>query len=117
VRVGSTNRRADDALIAEMRRFAQGQAFDETAMPGLDSEAIDIRAASESFAGVSRIGRRDLPTLPIVTEHQGRLVPTSGGILLYRTIFTAVQEQTTRLAIVPTGHRSTISATRWTRGS
>lgn len=83
VRVGSTNRRADDALIAEMRRFAQGQAFDETAMPGLDSEAIDIRAASESFAGVRRIGRKDLQTLHLVTEHQGRLVPTSGGILLY----------------------------------
>lgn len=34
VRVGSTNRRADDALIAEMRRFARGESFDETARGG-----------------------------------------------------------------------------------
>lgn len=83
VRVGSTNRRADDALVAEMQRFARGQSFDEGAMPGLNSEAIDFRAASESFAEVRRLGRRDLETLRLVTEHQGRLVPTSGGILLF----------------------------------
>jgi len=63
VRVGSTNRRADDALIAEMQRFAQGEAFDERAMPELDSEAIDFRAASESFPPVRRLSRRDLVTL------------------------------------------------------
>lgn len=48
VRVGSTNRRADRELIEELRRFARGEAFDEQAMPDLDSEAIDFRAASES---------------------------------------------------------------------
>lgn len=42
MRVGSTNRRADDALIAEMQRFARGEAFDERPMPGLNSEAIDF---------------------------------------------------------------------------
>jgi predicted HTH transcriptional regulator len=45
VRVGSTNRRADDALVSEMQRFAQGEAFDERAMPELDSAAIDFRVA------------------------------------------------------------------------
>ena len=83
VRVGSTNRRADDALIAEMRRFARGEAFDERAMPALNSEAIDFRAASESFASVRRLGKKDLETLRLVTEHQGRRVPTAGGILLF----------------------------------
>lgn len=47
VRVGSTNRRADAELMEEMRRFARGEAFDEQPMPGLDSEALDFRAASE----------------------------------------------------------------------
>jgi len=83
VRVGSTNRRADDALIAEMQRFARGEAFDERAMPGLDSEAIDFRAASESFAAVRRLGKKDMDTLRLVTAHQGRQVPTAGGILLF----------------------------------
>ena len=83
VRVGSTNRRADEALIAEMQRFSQGEAFDERPMPELDSEAIDFRVASESFAPIRRLGRRDLETLRLVTAHQGRKVPTAGGIILF----------------------------------
>ena len=50
VRVGSTNRRADRELVEELRRFGRGEAFDEQPMPGLDSEALDFRVASESFA-------------------------------------------------------------------
>lgn len=83
VRVGSTNRRADRELIEELRRFGRGEAFDEQPMPDLDSEALDFRAASESFAPVRRIARRDLETLRLVTDHQGRKVPTVGGVLLF----------------------------------
>ncbi len=83
VRVGSTNRRADRELIDEMRRFARGETFDEQPLVHLDSEAIDFRAASESFAAVRRIARRDLETLRLVTLHQGKKVPTIGGILLF----------------------------------
>ena len=63
VRVGSTNRRADRALVAELQRFVRGQAYDEEPMPDLDSEAIDFRGASESFARVRRLRRMDLQTL------------------------------------------------------
>ena len=83
VRVGSTNRRADRELGEELRRFARGEAFDEQPMPGLDSEALDFRAASESFARVRRLGRADLETLRLVTAEQGRNVPTVGGMLLF----------------------------------
>lgn len=83
VRVGSTNRRADRELTEELRRFARGESFDEQPMPGLDSEALDFRAASESFAGVRKLTRRDLETLRLVTDHQGRKVPTVGGMLLF----------------------------------
>ena len=83
VRVGSTNRRADEALIAEMRRFSRSESFDEQPMPGLDSEAIDFRAASESFAEFRRLRRRDLDTLRLCAVHQGRRVPTVGGMLLF----------------------------------
>jgi len=83
VRVGSTNRRADRELIEELRRFSHGEAFDEQPMPGLDSEALDFRAASESFAAVRTITRRDLEKLRLVTDHQGRKVPTVGGMLLF----------------------------------
>ena len=83
VRVGSTNRRADAELIAEIQRFSRGEAYDEQPMPDLDSEAIDFRVASESFADVRKLRRRDLETLRLVTTHQGHKVPTVGGMLLF----------------------------------
>ena len=83
VRVGSTNRQADPELIAEMRRFASGESYDERPMPPFDSEAVDFRAASESFAPVRKLRRRDLETLRLVTSHQGRSVPTVAGMLLF----------------------------------
>lgn len=83
VRVGSTNRKADRELIAEMRRFAGGEAFDEQPMPDLDSEALDFRAASELFRPIRDLRRSDLETLRLVTAYQGRKVPTVGGMLLF----------------------------------
>jgi len=83
VRVGSTNRRADRDMIEELRRFARGEAYDEQTMPEFDSEALDFRVASESFAPVRRLVRADLETLRLVAKHQGRKVPTVGGMLLF----------------------------------
>ena len=83
VRVGSTNRRADADMIQELRRVVRGESFDEQAMPGLDSEALDFRAASESFAPLRKLARRDLMTLRLITSHQGHRVPTAGGMLLF----------------------------------
>jgi hypothetical protein len=80
--VGSTNRRADRELIEESQRFAKGRAHDEEPMLDLDSEAIDFRAASESFAPARRLRRTDLQTLRLMTGHQGRRVPNwdAGGL-------------------------------------
>ncbi len=83
VRVGSTNRRADPEMVQELRRIVRGESFDEQPMPDLDSEAVDFRAASELFAPVRKLGRRDLESLRLVTDHQGRRVPTIGGMLLF----------------------------------
>jgi len=43
-----------------MSRYALGQSFDEQPLPELDSEAIDFRAASESFAAVRSLRRGDI---------------------------------------------------------
>jgi predicted HTH transcriptional regulator len=83
VRVGSTNRKADRELVEELRRFAQGRAFDEQPMPDLDSEALDFRAASESYREVRKLRRADLETLRLVMIHQGRKVPSVGGMILF----------------------------------
>jgi ATP-dependent DNA helicase RecG len=50
VQEGSTNRRADAELTEGLHRFARGEGFDEQPMSGLNSESLDFRAASESFA-------------------------------------------------------------------
>lgn len=83
VRVGSTNRTADEQLVAEMLRFSRGEAFDQQPMPELSSEAIDFRVASELFEPVRRLRRADLETLQLVTSYQGHEVPTIGGLLLF----------------------------------
>ena len=83
VRVGSTNRRADSDLLAEMRRHVRGESFDADPMPNLNSEDINFRVASELFAEYRKLTLRDLDTLRICTSYQGRTVPTVGGVLLF----------------------------------
>ena len=82
-RVGSSNRVADAALIAEMRRYTTGESFDEGPLPALNSEAVDFQAASESFAPARTLTPNNLQTLRLLTPHQGSMVPTVGGILLF----------------------------------
>src|SRR5436853_137616 len=51
------------------RRFARGEAVDKQPMPGLDSEALDFRVASESFALVRKLSRAD--PIPPRAGHRG----------------------------------------------
>src|SRR5207244_3562192 len=83
VRLGSTNRRADAALIAELRRRIDLESYDEQALPAADSEAIDFAAASECFSEHRTLRRQDLRTLGFVVDHQGRNVSTIGGMILF----------------------------------
>ena len=52
-------------------------------MPALDSEALDFRVASELFSPVRKLTRTNIATLRLLTTHQGRSVPTVGGLLLF----------------------------------
>src|SRR6185437_17123469 len=83
VRLGSTNREADAALIAELGRRTSTESFDEQPVLDLDSEAIDFAAASQSFAEQRSLRRQDLQALGLVSRHQGRTMPTVGGLLLF----------------------------------
>lgn len=83
VRVGSTNRRSDGPLTAEMRRSALNLAYDEEPMPEVNPEALDLRVASGLFAGVREWNDSMAETLHLFTRHQGRLMPTVGGVLLF----------------------------------
>jgi predicted HTH transcriptional regulator len=83
IRVGSTVRKAEELQIEELKRLKWRTSFDEQAVPGLNSEAIDFRVASELLAPYRQLNAQAWKTLRITTEHQGRQVPTVGGLLLF----------------------------------
>lgn len=67
VRLGSTNRQADQALIDELRRTVEGAAFDELPMPDLALADLDLVAAQKLFHGVRALDDHALRTLKLVT--------------------------------------------------
>jgi predicted HTH transcriptional regulator len=83
VRLGSTNRTADAALIAELARSVGPLGFDEQPLPELDASALDTDAVRAAFEGVRDVHDRDLLSLRLLTRVSGRTVPTVGGILLF----------------------------------
>ncbi|NYT60500.1 putative DNA binding domain-containing protein [Alcaligenaceae bacterium] len=83
IRLGSTNRQADPALIAELHRGTKGIIFDEMPMPGLSVDDLDLVAAAELFGSKQTLDEKTLLTLKLLRPEQGRLVPTHGAILLF----------------------------------
>ena len=83
VRLGSTNRQADTALIEELRRSVSGAAFDEQPITDLSVDALDREAITAAFDGIRSISDQDLRSLRVLTTVQGRVVPTAGGVLLF----------------------------------
>jgi predicted HTH transcriptional regulator len=83
VRLGSTNRKADQDLIAELKRGAQGKSFDEQLLPDRTVDDLDFDAATACFERHRKLVKKDLESLRLVTRHQGHLVPTVGGMLLF----------------------------------
>ena len=59
------------------------ESFDERPLPALDSEALDMQAATALFAPARKLTRRHLETLRLLVPYQGRLTPTTGGELLF----------------------------------
>ncbi len=55
-------------------------------MPDINPDSLDVRVASGLFAGLREWNESTLETLHLVIRHQGRLVPTVGGILLFGTV-------------------------------
>jgi ATP-dependent DNA helicase RecG len=83
VRVGSTNRLVDRAMLDELRRISRSESYDESPVAEWRSEALDFRAASELYAPHRKLSRRDLRVLRLVTTYHGRVVPTVGGVILF----------------------------------
>ena len=83
VRIGTSNRQADTALIAEIGRSADGISFDEMPMPELSKDDLDLVAVQKFFADDWMLDEQALVTIKLLTSYQRRLVPTKGAILLF----------------------------------
>lgn len=82
-RVGPTNREADQTMIEELKRSVTNKYFDETPMLDLNPEAIDFRVAAGFFEIKKVLSKKDLQTLELIVNSQGKKVPSIGGIILF----------------------------------
>lgn len=82
-RVGSTNRQADQSIIEELKRSVTNKYFDELPMVDLNPEAIDFRVASGFFENKRVLSKKDLATLDLVVDYNGKEVPSTGGVILF----------------------------------
>ncbi|NCD41392.1 MAG: AAA family ATPase [Bacteroidia bacterium] len=67
----------------ELRRTAEGIAYDEMPMTELSSGDLDAEAIRAAFGEKEPVEESQLITLKLLVEDQGRLVPTRGGMLLF----------------------------------
>ncbi|MDD2546331.1 MAG: helix-turn-helix domain-containing protein [Burkholderiaceae bacterium] len=83
LRLGSSNRQAGPDWIAEVRRAAAGQVFDEQALPELGLDDLDLEAMARWFGPGRPLDEKGLQTLKLLRTEQGRRVPTQGAVLLF----------------------------------
>ena len=69
--------------ITDLPTQTESKSFDEQPLPELNSEVVDFTAASECFESVRKLKRANLATLRLLVSHQGRMVPSVGGVLLF----------------------------------
>jgi len=84
VRLGSTSRRADAEMLAELRRQAAGESFDLLARPGVVLADLDRTRLKDAFEGHDvPIRAAKLEALGVLTSYQGKVVATNAGVILF----------------------------------
>jgi len=84
VRLGSTNRRAGEELLAELQRSLGGITYDQMPLPDVTMHDLDMGRIEHAFASVGRaIDERKLETMGVLVPHAGKLAVSKGGIILF----------------------------------
>jgi ATP-dependent DNA helicase RecG len=83
VRVGSTNRQADAAAIAELKRSLLSMSYDQEASP-VDRESLDESRLDATLKphGISTTNAK-LETLGVLVTHQGTQLASNGGVVMF----------------------------------
>lgn len=79
VRLGSSTRQADSALVAELERNARGVAFEDLPEPRATLDDLDLESLSELRGRKTEAD--DLLALGLAVRQGGEVVPTNAGIL------------------------------------
>jgi predicted HTH transcriptional regulator len=84
VRLGSTNRMADAAILAELQRLSENECFDEMACARCTKQDLDLELIKNCFANVNKkFGESTAFSLHLFLKKQSKLVPSNGAILLF----------------------------------
>lgn len=84
VRLGSTNRLADQETIQEIQNSRSRRYFDKTTNHVATSEDLDMKLASQLFAKTKKkFSQKTAVSLGLLVNYQGTLFPSNGGLLLF----------------------------------
>lgn len=83
IRIGSTTRLADQALLNVVERSTIAKSFDEEICHETNCEEIDFTAASQLFYPHRKLQSSDLVSLGIIAKKGKDFIPTVAGILLF----------------------------------
>lgn len=84
VRLGSTNRIADEQTITEIKRLKEHKFFDEQPNFSCPLELIKIDEVQALFDQVSKkINEQSAQSLGLVVTYQGKKFPSNGAVLLF----------------------------------
>lgn len=84
IRLGSTNRLADTAILAELERLGENECFDEMQASGCSIKDLDLEAIKTCFKKVGKKFEDSTAfSLHLYLKKQSKPVPSKGAILLF----------------------------------
>ncbi len=84
VRLGSTNRIADAALIAEIKRIKDHTSFDQLPELRATPDDLDMDLARKLFTAVDKpFTKATARSLELIVDHRDTPRPTKGGLMLF----------------------------------
>lgn len=84
VRLGSTNRLADNAIIAELQRLGANECFDEMPSTGCSIQNLDLETIKTCFENVGKTFIESTAfSLHLYLKKQSKSIPSKGAILLF----------------------------------
>ena len=84
VRLGSTNRIADAAFIAEIKRVKEHTSFDQLPELQATPDDLDMNLARKLFTAIDKpFTKTTLRSLELIVDHRDTPRPTKGGLMLF----------------------------------